>query len=40
MLKSMLINKDFQTWLLIGWQYSTLSKAMLENPGKLTWISK
>ena len=32
MLKSMLVNKDFQTWHLIGWQHSRQTEAMLENP--------
>ena len=37
MLKSMLVNKHFHTWLLIGWQQAaSQSEAMLENPCKLT----
>ena len=37
MLKSMLVNKDFQTWLLIGWQHicqpirSQVKKSLLNN---------
>ena len=47
MLKSMLVNKDFQTWHLIGWRlccqpiryqvWKSLLEAMFENPCKLTW---
>ena len=32
MLKSMLVNKDFQTWHLIGSTAASQSEAMLENP--------
>ena len=33
-LKSLLVNKDFQTWHLIGWQHNRqpITEAMLENP--------
>ena len=38
MLKSMIAKKNFQTWLLTGWQQANQSEAMLENPCELTQI--
>ena len=41
MLKSMLVNKDFLTWLLIGWGCAaSQSRATFQNSCQLTWILK
>ena len=38
--RNMLVNRDFQTWLLIGWRRgASQSKAVVENICWITWIS-
>ena len=40
MLKPMIINKDFRTWLLIGWQHAaSQSETMFESACWLSWNS-